>query len=43
MLKLFTNAHEFFFDNDMGNKVTMGVGFAMSATCILLVLGLYQL
>lgn len=43
MVNLLINLHEAFFDNEMGNKVTMGIGFAMAAVCILLVFGLFQL
>lgn len=43
MIKLFVDLHEAFFDNQMGNKITMAVGFAMAAICMLLVLALFWL
>ena len=43
MIKLFVELHEAFFDNEMGNKVFMAIGFAMAAICMLLVLALYLL
>ena len=43
MINLLINLHEAFFDNEMSNKVTMGIGFAMAAVGMLLVFGLFQL
>ena len=43
MVNLLINLHEAFFDNEMANKVTMGIGFAMAAVGMLLVFGLFQL
>ena len=43
MIKHLISMHDDFFENNVGNMMTMGVGFAMSAVCILLVFGLYQL
>ena len=43
MVNLLINLHEAFFDNEMSNKVTMGIGFAMAAVGMLLVFGLFQL
>lgn len=34
-------AHEAFFENDPSNMAIAGVGFAISAVCILLVYALY--
>lgn len=43
MMKLFVDLHEAFFDNEMGNKITMGIGIAMATVCMLLFYGVYTL
>lgn len=43
MKQLVIRLHEEFFEHDADNKKTMGIGFAISAACMLLVFGLYQL
>ncbi len=32
-----------FFENNVGNAMTMGIGFVLSSVCIAVVFGLYQL
>jgi len=43
MFQLFVDLHEAFFDNEMGNKVTMGIGLAIGTVCMLLFYGVYTL
>lgn len=43
LINLFVGLHEDFFENDMDNKVVMGIGFAISAVSMLTVYGLYML
>jgi hypothetical protein len=43
MIKQLLNLHEAFFENDIGNKVVVGIGFAIGAASCLLVLAIYML
>ena len=43
LFNLFVRLHETFFENDMDNKVVMGIGFGASAAVMLATIGLYML
>ena len=43
MKQLVIRLHEDFFEHDADNKKIMGIGFAISVACMLVVFGLYQL